>query len=167
MCQSGGSGCSVRIGKSEPRHAAGFVNPAGAWEGTPRGCSVRIGGTLCLIANLEVATGRIIAPTIGPTRTGDDYVRHIGQTVDTDPDAWWIFVTDNLSTHQSASLVELIAQRCSIDIFLGEKGYRGILKSMKTRREFLSDTSHRIHFVYTPKHASSRTSPASDEQIHQ
>ena len=55
---------------------------------------------------------------------------------------------------QSASLVELIAQRCSIDIFLGEKGYRGILKSMKTRREFLSDTSHRIHFVYTPKHAS-------------
>src|ERR687891_570431 len=27
-------------------------------------------GTLCLIANLEVATGRIVAPSVGPRRTG-------------------------------------------------------------------------------------------------
>ncbi len=111
-------------------------------------------GTLCLIANFEVATGQIIVPTISPTRTEDDYVRHIERTIDTDPEAKWIFITDNLNTHQSESLVELIARRCAVGLFLGKKGSSGILKSMETRREFLSDPSHRIHFVYTPKHTS-------------
>ena len=37
---------------------------------------------------------------------------------------------------------------------LGEKNVRGILESMTTRREFLSDDSHRIRFVYLPKHSS-------------
>ncbi len=38
--------------------------------------------------------------------------------------------------------------------FSGEKNVRGILESMTTRREFLSDISHRIRFVYLPKHSS-------------
>ncbi len=37
---------------------------------------------------------------------------------------------------------------------LGGKNVRGILESMTTRREFLSDDSHRIRFVYLPKHSS-------------
>src|SRR5262249_46076200 len=36
----------------------------------------------------------------------------------------------------------------------GEEGKKGVLKSMRTRQEFLADLSHRVRFVYTPKHSS-------------
>lgn len=111
-------------------------------------------GTLCLIANFEVATGKVIASTIGPTRTEIDYFEHIKQTVETDSNGKWIFITDQLNTHKSESLVKWIAEQCYINIDLGVKGKSGILKSMGTRQEFLSDSDHRIRFVYTPKHSS-------------
>jgi hypothetical protein len=111
-------------------------------------------GTLCLIANFMVSTGQIIAPTIGPTRTEEDFLNHVKQTVGTNPDAQWIFVLDRLNTHQSESLVKWIARQCDIKDDLGVKGKDGILKSVETRRIFLSDPAHRIRFVYTPKHTS-------------
>ena len=46
-------------------------------------------GTLCLIANWDVAKGRIREARIGPTRTEADFVAHIETTVNTDPDAGW------------------------------------------------------------------------------
>ncbi len=61
---------------------------------------------------------------------------------------------DNRNTHQSAGLVEWLAQYCDLSDDLGIKGQCGILKSMATRAAFLADTTHRIHFVYTPKHTS-------------
>ena len=63
-------------------------------------------GTLMLTANLEVATGKVICPTIGPTRDEEDFAAHVEQTVASDPQASWIFVTDQLNTHQSETLVQ-------------------------------------------------------------
>ncbi len=111
-------------------------------------------GTLCLMANFEVATGQIIRPSIGPTRTEIDFASHIAQTVASDPTAQWIFIGDQLNTHKSETLVRWVAQECGIEKDLGQKGKSGILESMETRREFLQDPTHRIRFVYTPKHTS-------------
>lgn len=111
-------------------------------------------GTQSLIANLEGATGQIIAPTIGPRRTEEDFAAHIQQTLQTDPQASWIFVTDQLNTHQSETLVRLVAKHWCIQAERGIKGKSGHLASMATRAAFLSDPSHRIRLVYTPKHSS-------------
>jgi hypothetical protein len=111
-------------------------------------------GTLALIANFEVATGQVIAPSLGPTRTEDDFAQHLAKTIDTDPEAPWIFVMDQLNIHKSEALVRLVAERCQLDDNLGVKGQSGIMHSMATRAAFLQDASHRIRFVYTPKHTS-------------
>jgi transposase len=111
-------------------------------------------GTICLIANLEIWCGWIITPTLSLTRTEADFLTHIEQTVATDPGAGWVFVVDNLNTHQSESLVKYVAGACGITEDLGVKEKQGILKSQASRAEFLSDKCHRIRFVYTPKHTS-------------
>jgi DDE superfamily endonuclease len=97
-------------------------------------------GTQCLIGNFDVATGKIIAPTVGPTRTERDFADHIAGTVDMDPEAGWVFVVDRLNTHMSEGLVRFVAERCAIDGDLGRKGRSGILKSTLTRAAFLADT---------------------------
>lgn len=111
-------------------------------------------GTLTLIGNFSVTTGELIAPTIGPTRTELDFVEHIARTVATDPEAGWVFVVDNLNIHISEMLVRFVAKACGIEEPLGRKNVRGILKSVASRQAFLSEKSHRIRFVYTPKHSS-------------
>lgn len=111
-------------------------------------------GTQTLIANFEGAKGQIVAPSIGPTRTEADFAAHIANTIATDPLAEWVFLVDQLNTHQSEALVRLVAEQCQIESDLGEKEARGILKSMATRAAFLQDPTHRVRFLYTPKHSS-------------
>jgi transposase len=82
-------------------------------------------GTTTLIGNWDVVAGQMVACTLGPTRTEADFVRHIAQTVATDPDAEWVFVADNLNVHQSADLVEMVAETCELDQPLGKKRETG------------------------------------------
>jgi transposase len=83
-----------------------------------------------------------------------DFAAHIIQTLQTDPQAAWIFITDQLNTHQSETLVRLVAARCDIQQDLSSKGKSGHLATLATRAAFLSDPSHRIRFVSTPRHSS-------------
>jgi len=111
-------------------------------------------GTQCLLGNFEVSTGQVIAPTVQPTRTEADFAAHIRQTVATDPEAGWVFVADNLTIHCSETLVRYVAALCAIEDDLGKKGKSGVLKSVTTRKKFLTDAHHRLRFVYVPKHTS-------------
>lgn len=111
-------------------------------------------GTLGLFGNLHIATGKILSPMLRETRTEEDFLENIDGLVCTDAEAQWRFVTDNLNTHASESLVRYIAEQCGIETDLGAKGRHGILQSVQSRRDFLTDKSYRIRFVYTPKHCS-------------
>ncbi|WP_127589238.1 transposase [Paenibacillus koleovorans] len=70
---------------------------------------------MSLISGLEVATGKITSSMMAPTRNKADFTCHVQQLLDTDPNAEWIFVADGLNTHQSESLVRLVARYCGID----------------------------------------------------
>ncbi len=111
-------------------------------------------GTLCLTPSFNILTGKIDYHTIAETRDENDFADHIKNTVALAADASWIFVSDQLNTHKSESLVRFISEACELKDDLGVKGKSGILQSMDSRMEFLSNEAHRIRFVYTPKHCS-------------
>jgi hypothetical protein len=68
-------------------------------------------GTLCLIAHWHVATGHLLAPTVGATRTEADFLQHIQHPVALDPHGPWLFVVANRNTPQAATLVAWVAQQ--------------------------------------------------------
>jgi putative transposase len=111
-------------------------------------------GTQTLIAGLNVASGAVEG-ICGDTRTETDFVTAIKRFIAVHPDRpVYHFVADQLNTHKSEALVRFVAEFCGIDKDLGQKGKHGILKSMKTRAQFLSAPGKAIVFHYTPKHAS-------------
>lgn len=112
-------------------------------------------GTTSLIASRNVATGEVVEPLIQPTRKEEDFAEHIRKVVGRAPEDRYCFIMDNLNTHKSEALVRFIAGMEGTDEeSLGVKESSGILKSMKSREEYLMDQNHKVYIVYTPKHCS-------------
>lgn len=110
-------------------------------------------GTRCLIGSRHVATGKIIAPSLGPTRMKEDFIAHVAGVVASDPGASWIFIVDCLDIHRSHALVDWVAQMEGLEAEVAELRQQKKLDKAG-RYSFLSDQNHRIRFVYTPKHCS-------------
>lgn len=113
-------------------------------------------GTISYIGFFDVITGRILDPYLGPTRTEEDFAIALERALDSDPDETKHVdvIMDNLTTHVSESVVRLIAKKIGFTGDLGEKGKSGILRNKQTRYEFLTDRTHRIRLVFTPRHCS-------------
>lgn len=91
---------------------------------------------------------------LSETKTEEDFLENIDGLIVEDLEARFRFVSDNLTTHCSESLVQYVAESRQIEMPLGKKGVRGILKSVASRTAFLNDPSHRIQFIYNPRHCS-------------
>jgi len=111
-------------------------------------------GTIGLFGNFHVPTGKILAPMLRETRTEEDFLENLDNLLGHDRDGTWRLIVDNLNTHSSECCVRYVAAILGLSDDLGRKGVRGILKSVKTRKQFLSDPSHRIRFIYLPRHTS-------------
>ena len=112
-------------------------------------------GTTGIIASRDVATGEIVKPMVQPTRTEKDFATHIESVISLHPKDRYFFLVDNLNIHMSETLVRMVSKMENIDeTSLGKKGKRGILKGKQSRADFLTNNSHRVVFVYTPKHCS-------------
>jgi hypothetical protein len=113
-------------------------------------------GTQCRLGTFEVTTGPVIAPTVPLRRTAEDFATPIAGTVALDPESGGIVVAENLRTHTSESLVREVAKACAIPTDLGTNGQSGVLKSVATRKAFLTDESPRIRVGSVAKHTSWR-----------
>lgn len=51
-------------------------------------------GTVSLIGNWDIAQGRVVSPSLGPTRTEYDFANPIASTIETAPDDAWLFIVD-------------------------------------------------------------------------
>ena len=62
-------------------------------------------GTPCLSATFDVATGDVVTPTIGPSRTEEACAAHRAHTIAPDPEAPWLFIVEQRHMHTSEAVV--------------------------------------------------------------
>ena len=100
---------------------------------------------------MNIARGKITAHC-GDMRTATDFSPLIDDRLPQNPgfqQSHW--VTDPLNTHQSETLVRLVAKHGHLTDDLGVKGTTGIPNSMETREQLFSDTGNSVVCHYTPK----------------
>ena len=105
-------------------------------------------GTRALMASFAVPTGEVVWD-LGVTRTSDDFAAHIAKVAEHFAEVeGFDWILDNLNTHWSLQLCELVANLSDVP-FLSKE-----LKTGKQRRAFLTEPSHKHVFHFTPKHGS-------------
>jgi transposase len=105
-------------------------------------------GTRCLIASFVVPTGQVVSD-LSVTRTSRDFAAHLAHVAGQFPDyRRFHWVLDNLNTHWSLDVCELLARRNGLPF------HKKDLRTGVQRRAFLTDPEHKHVFHFTPKHGS-------------
>jgi hypothetical protein len=105
-------------------------------------------GVRALLASFVVPTGQLVW-NLGQTRTSADWATHLANVVHQLPAMQrYDWVVDNLNTHWSLEVCQLVAQWCAVP-FIPKELQRGV-----QRRAFLCDPTHKHVFHFTPKHGS-------------
>jgi len=105
-------------------------------------------GTRTLITSFVVPTGEVVWD-LGATRTNLDFRAHILRVTKHFPAMKkFDWIVDNLNTHSSLDLCEIMAYLNGIDFKPKE------LQTQIQRRAFLSDPDHRHVLHYVPRHGS-------------
>jgi hypothetical protein len=105
-------------------------------------------GTRTMITSFAVATGEVLWD-LGPTRTNLDFRAHVLRVAAHFPAMKrFDWVVDNLNTHMSLELCEVVAYLCGLPLRPQE------LKTQEQRRAWLSDPEHKHVFHYLPVHGS-------------
>jgi hypothetical protein len=105
-------------------------------------------GTQTMITTFVVATGEVVWD-LGQTRTSLDFRSHVLRVAKHFPDMKnFDWIVDNLNTHMSLELCEMVAYLCDLPFHPKE------LKTMEQRRNWLADPEHKHVFHYLPLHGS-------------
>jgi hypothetical protein len=105
-------------------------------------------GTRAMITTFVVATGEVVWD-LGPTRTNLDFRTHVLRVAAHFRGMkQFDWIVDNLNTHMSLELCEVVAYLCGLPFCPKE------LKTQEQRRWWLSNPAHKHVFHFTPVHGS-------------
>jgi transposase len=105
-------------------------------------------GTRAMITTFVVATGEVVWD-LGPTRTNLDFRAHVLRVAaHFSGMKQFDWIVDNLNTHMSLELCEVVAYLCGVPFRPKE------LRTQQQRRAWLSNPEHKHVFHYLPVHGS-------------